>query len=75
MGRYANVMRVSHTPDEFVLEFANVMVPKGIMVSRIVISPGHLKRVLKALNQNLKRYEDKWGIIREAIEPKREMGF
>ena len=75
MGRYANIMRVGHSADEFVLEFANALPPKGIMVSRVVLSPGHLKRMLKALNENLKKYEDRFGEIREAIEPKRQLGF
>lgn len=75
MGRYANVMRVGHSANEFVLEFGNAMGMKGIAVAKVFISPGHLKRIIKALNENLKRYEGKFGEIREAEEPRREIGF
>lgn len=63
MGRYANLMRVGHSADEFVLEFINAtMPPKGIMVSRIVISPGHLKRILKALGSECREIRKEiWG--------------
>lgn len=75
MGRYANLMRVGHTPNEFILEFANAIGSKGIAVARLFISPGHLKRIIKALNENLKGYEDRFGEVREAEEPTRGIGF
>ena len=74
-GVYANLMRVMHTKEEFVLEFANVFPPTGIMTARVIISPGHLKRIIKALVENLSRYEAKFGPIKEAEPPRGEVEF
>lgn len=74
-GVYANLMRVMHSKEEFVLEFANVFPPTGIMTARVIISPGHLKRIIKALVENLGRYEAKFGKIQEAEPPKAEVEF
>ncbi|MBA7496196.1 hypothetical protein ES702_06794 [subsurface metagenome] len=75
MGRYANYMRVSHTAEEFVLEFANIMGPTGSVVAKVFTSPRHLKRIMKALQGSIKRYEDKHSTIKEAEEPKVNIGF
>lgn len=72
MGRYSNYMRVSHTSGEFVLEFANVVPPVGAVVGKIFVSPGHLKRIIRTLQGNVKKYEQQFGPIREAQEIKRE---
>lgn len=69
-GRYANMMRVSHTKEDFLLDFAYVMPPQGIMTARVITSPGHMKRIIKALQENLARYEQNFGPIDEAEAPK-----
>jgi hypothetical protein len=68
-GRYSNLLRVTHTRDEFVLDFINLMPPQGIVSARIVTSPGHLKRLIRALSSNLARYEETHGVVDEAPEP------
>jgi hypothetical protein len=68
-GRYSNLLRVTHTRDEFVLDFINLMPPQGIVSARIVTSPGHLKRIIGALSDNLARYERTHGVVDEAPEP------
>lgn len=68
-GRYSNLLRVTHTRDEFVLDYINLMPPQGIVSARIVTSPGHLKRIIRALSDNLTRYEQTHGVIDEAPEP------
>ncbi len=68
-GRYSNLLRITHTREEFILDFINVVPPQGVVTSRIVTSPGHLKRILHALGDNLKRYEDRFGEIVAAAEP------
>jgi hypothetical protein len=68
-GRYSNLLRVTHTREEFFLDFINVVPPQGIVTARIVTSPGHLKRILGALAQNLRRYEELHGVIVEAPPP------
>ena len=75
-GVYANFMRVTHSKEEFTLDFANVVPPTGIITARVITSPGHFKRIIKALENNLRLYEEKFGKIEEARELKREeIGF
>jgi hypothetical protein len=74
--RYANAMQVSHTKEEFILDFIHLAPPHGILNSRVVVSPGHLKRMIKALDENLKRYEKEHGSVGTASEPgPNEIGF
>ena len=68
-GRYSNLLRVTHTREEFILDFVNYVPPQGAVTARIVTSPGHLKRILHAVQTNLQRYEERFGVIREAAEP------
>lgn len=68
-GRYSNLLRITHTREEFILDFINLVPPQGIVTARVVTSPGHLKRILRALDTNLRRYEEAFGPIREAAEP------
>lgn len=68
-GRYSNLLRITHTREEFVLDFINVVPPQAVVTSRIATSPGHLKRILKALHENLERYEKAYGEIQQAAEP------
>ncbi len=69
-GVYANNMVVTHTREEFVLDFLAVFHPKaGVVASRVVLSPGHLKRVVRALSENLSRYEEQHGVLQEAASP------
>ncbi len=74
-GRYANVMYVAHSKEEFVLDFLNIFPPQGVLTSRIITSPGHMKRIVNALEDNIKQYEEKFGKISEAKEPKEGFGF
>ena len=68
-GRYSNLLRITHTREEFILDFINLVPPQGIVTARIVASPGHLKRIIGALSANLDRYEQTFGSIQEAPEP------
>jgi hypothetical protein len=68
-GRYSNLLRITHTREEFILDFINVVPPQGVVTSRIVASPGHLKRIISALTKNLDLYEEHFGEIIEAPEP------
>ncbi|MGE5297651.1 MAG: DUF3467 domain-containing protein [Acidobacteriaceae bacterium] len=62
-GSYSNLMFASHTKEEFVLDFINVFGPQGIQVAKIITSPGHFKRIVGALNDNLKKYEEQYSAI------------
>ena len=68
-GVYANQMVVSHTREEFVLDFINLFPPEGIVNARVIVSPGHLKRMIRALSDNLSRYESTHGQVSEAPAP------
>jgi hypothetical protein len=68
-GVYANQMVVSHTREEFILDFMNLFPPEGVVNARIIISPGHLKRIVRALAKNLEMYESKHGPLVEAMPP------
>jgi hypothetical protein len=69
-GQYANMMQVSHTKEEFVLDFMLAFPPQGELVSRLIVSPSHMKRILNALNDNVRKHENLFGPIEEASEPK-----
>lgn len=62
-GVYANMLQVGHTQEEFVLDFMNILPPQGIISSRIIISPTHMKRMIAALQDNIDRYEEHFGNI------------
>ncbi len=68
-GVYANNMVVAHTKEEFFIDFVNVIPPQGIVTARVIISPGHMKRIIKAVMDNVSKYEAKFGEIAEAPEP------
>ncbi len=74
-GNYANMMQVSHTREEFVLDFVNLIPPSGQLVSRVLISPAHAKRIVAALSDNIKKYETQFQKINEAGVDKPNFGF
>lgn len=73
-GVYANLMIVGHTKEEFCLDFINTFNPPTLS-SRVLMSPGHLKRMIQALETNIKQYEDRFGIIEAAEAPEKPFGF
>jgi len=75
-GVYANSMFATHTREEFILDFMMVTPPLGSVTARVITSPGHMKRMVSALAENLKKYEARFGKLTEAPEPpKPTMGF
>lgn len=74
-GGYSNIMQVLHTKEEFILDFFLSAPPEGILSSRVIMSPGHLKRMIGALGENVKKYEEKFGKIEEAEAPEAKLGF
>ena len=66
-GEYANLVMIAHSPEEFILDFIRVMpgVPKARVKSRIIVTPQHAKRLLRALSENIERYERAHGPIEE----------
>ena len=76
-GTYANALHIAHTGEEFILDFLLVSPPTGTVNSRIITSPGHMKRIISAMQENVKRYEEKYGKIKQAAEPEAQgqIGF
>jgi len=74
-GVYANNMVVGHTKEEFILDFMMVAPPTGTVTARVIVSPGHMKRVLEALRDNISKYENTFGTIQIAEEPKGKIGI
>ncbi len=66
-GTYANLVIITHSFAEFVFDFVNVMpnVPKAKVKSRVVMTPQHAKRMMRALVENVKRFEAQHGAIKE----------
>jgi hypothetical protein len=74
-GAYSNNVVISHTREEFLMDFMMVSPPQGMVVSRIIMNPGHMKRLISALQENLKKYETSYGKLEAAEEPKGRIGF
>ncbi len=74
-GAYANNMVVAHTKEEFILDFIMVAPPTGAVTARVIVSPGHMKRILEALQENILKYEKAFGTIQVAEEPVGRIGF
>ena len=64
-GTYSNLVMISHSPSEFILDFISVMpgAPKAKVVKLMVLTPDHAKRLMNALSENIKRYENENGSI------------
>ena len=73
-GEYSNFVVVTHSPAEFVLDFTRILpgVPKAKVHSRIIMAPPHAKTFLRAISDNIKKFESKHG---EINVPKNEDGF
>ena len=69
-GNYANLAIITHSHAEFVIDFVNVMpgTPKSKVKSRIILTPQHAKRLMKALTDNVSRYEATNGMIKDLEE-------
>jgi hypothetical protein len=74
-GAYSNNMQVAHTKEEFIMDFMNMFPPVATLNARVIMSPGHMKRMVAALAENIKRYEETHGVIETASAPENEMGF
>jgi uncharacterized protein DUF3467 len=74
-GVYSNLVMITHRKEEFVLDFLFVQPQRGpsgegiaSLRSRVIATPEHTKRILRALEENLRRYEAAFGAIHEATD-------
>lgn len=76
-GVYSNLAIITHSTAEFVLDFINVMpnAPKAKVKSRVVLAPQHAKRLMKALVENVKKFEQVHGAIKDIEQNALPMQF
>jgi hypothetical protein len=76
-GTYANLAIITHSHAEFVIDFVNVMpgTPKSKVKSRIILTPQHAKRFMKALTENIQKYETLNGEIKDLEEIQLPLNF
>ena len=76
-GIYSNLAIINHSPSEFVLDFVTIMpgVPKSKVKSRIILTPQHAKRLLKAIGENIQRFEQAHGEIKDSEHPQIPLNF
>lgn len=67
-GRYSNLVAISHSESNFVLDFIFIepQQPKGRVFSRVIASPQHAKKLLRALAENIGKFESRFGAIKES---------
>ena len=76
-GTYSNLAIISHSQSEFVVDFIRLVpnVPKAKVKSRIILTPHHAKRLVKALNENIQKYEAQHGSIGETEQQYPPLNF
>lgn len=77
-GIYANLALITHSPSEFIIDFARVLpgTPKSKVYARIVMTPQHVKMLQNALEENIKKYENRFGKINLlGKEAEKDIGF
>ena len=69
-GVYSNLAMIAHSSSEFVLDFIRMLpgVPKAKVKARVIVTPEHAKRLLSALKDNVRKYEEVYGPIQHRSE-------
>ena len=76
-GTYSNLAIINHSVSEFVIDFISIMPgrPKAKVKSRIILTPQHAKKFLKALSENVQRFEQAHGTIKDYDQPPIPLNF
>jgi hypothetical protein len=79
-GQYSNLVMIHHNLEEFTMNFVYIFPngAQGKLTGSMIVSPGHAKRIWRALGENIARYESQFGAIKEAPagnEPAPTVGF
>jgi Protein of unknown function (DUF3467) len=69
-GEYSNLVMVHHNLEEFTLNFIYIFPngAQGKLLKSMIVSPGHAKRIWRALGENIARYEAQFGPIKEGAD-------
>lgn len=71
-GIYCNLAIITHSHAEFITDFVKMMpgMPKAKVQARIILTPQHAKRFMRALQDNISKYESVHGPIKDTnVEP------
>lgn len=76
-GIYSNLAIITHSPAEFIIDYTRVTpgVPRARVLSRIIMTPQHMKLLLNAMRENIERYEEQYGEIRVDGQSSNPFGF
>jgi len=76
-GIYSNLAIINHSASEFIVDFISIMpgAPKAKVKSRIILTPQHAKKFLKALSDNVNRFENSHGVIMDYEQPPIPINF
>ena len=76
-GIYSNLAIITHSPAEFVIDFTRVVpgVPKAKVLSRIITTPQHAKMLMRALKENIDKFEARFGEINIDAQSTPQFGF
>jgi hypothetical protein len=76
-GVYSNLAIINHSASEFIVDFVSIMPgsPKARVKSRVILTPQHTKRLLKALAENVQRFENTHGEIKDTEQPAVPLNF
>lgn len=76
-GTYSNLAIINHSVSEFVIDFINIMpgTPKAKVKSRIILTPQHAKRLSKAIADNVRKFEEAHGEIKDYEQPPIPLNF
>lgn len=74
-GKYSNVAKIGHTQEEFLIDFLLISENIGTLAARIILNPKHAKRLVYALSENIKKYEEKFGEIESSSYSDKSFGF
>lgn len=68
-GTYSNLAIISHSPSEMILDFAQMLpgTPEANVRTRVIMNPIHAKRLLSALADNIQKFENNFGTIKEPM--------
>ncbi|KPK63947.1 hypothetical protein AMJ83_04545 [candidate division WOR_3 bacterium SM23_42] len=76
-GIYANGVGIHHTPSEFILDFLRILpgAQKAKVFARVIMTPQNVVLLRNALEDNIKKYEERFGKIKIFGKEEKEIGF
>jgi hypothetical protein len=76
-GIYSNLAIITHSPAEFIIDFTRIVpgIPKAKVHARIITTPQHAKLLMKALKDNIEKYEARFGPVNVDNPPEQHFGF